>query len=76
MSHLDVAVAFKFLPDPERIRTNDDLSYLRIQPSFKRLPNVVTARHKNCLRPARKMADDTDQPDLLEQLASPKSSGR
>ena len=70
MSHLDVAVAFG-LKDPERIRTNDDLSYLRIQPSFEaffqngyRLAKELPPASTEWLDP-----DDSDQPDLLEQLA-------
>lgn len=70
MSHLDVAVAFG-LTDPERIKTHGDLSYLRIQPAFKAFAERGYRQAQELPPPSTEWLDpdDTDQPDLLEQLA-------
>ncbi len=59
--HLDVAVGFR-LENVERIKTNDDLSFLRFQPAFDDFVEN-NYRIKDAPHPPK-----TDQPDLLEQL--------
>lgn len=68
--HLDVAVAFGLRDKERRIKTQDDLAFLRIQPEFDLFlqNNYRLERELPPLRKDWKDPDDTTQPDLLEQL--------
>ena len=68
INHLEAALAFG-LKNPERIKTHDDLAFLRIQPSYE----VFEAN--NYRRPADSLPKsevlelgESTEPDLLEQL--------
>ena len=69
ITHLEAAVAFG-LKKPERIKTHDDLAYLRIQPGFEKF------EANNYRIPAEPIPksdflelDEPAKPDLLEQLS-------
>ncbi|MCO6493296.1 MAG: NINE protein [Phaeodactylibacter sp.] len=71
LSHLDVAVAFG-LPNPGRINTHDDLSYLRVQPAFERFKeNGFRLVTKELPPPTTEWmeAEEEGGASLLEQLS-------
>ena len=60
--HLDVAVGFR-LENEARIKTNDDLSFLRFQPGFD---EFVENNYR--IKDTPQHIEPSNQPDLLEQL--------
>lgn len=70
LHHLSLAVAFG-LKDTSRITSNDDLSYLRIQPQFEAFAENEYRIPKELPAPEPGLLDEeqTEEDDLLEQLS-------
>lgn len=70
LEHLDIAVAFG-LPDPDRIKTEGDLAFLRIQPEYQVFEKNGFRLPKELPSPKVKdpELDESVPADLLDQLA-------